>query len=184
MYVLSIGQFPTKIIIFEGRMDRIKTDIIKLLGENARYSYSQLAAMTGASETQVQTAVKELEDSGVIVKYSAIINTEAMADAHKKVQALIEVKVAPQKLKGFDSYAEEIYNFKEVQSLYLMSGVFDLAVFVEGDGITDIAKFVAEKLSVIDGITSVQTHFILKRYKIEGHVTKQSEECQRQIIQA
>ncbi len=165
-------------------MEKLKNELIKLLDENARYTYKQLAAMTGVTEQQAADAVRELEADGVIVKYSAIINTEAMGDANKKVNALIEVKVAPQKLKGFDSYAEEIYNFKEVKSLYLMSGVFDLAVFVEGDAITDIAKFVAEKLSVIDGITSVQTHFILKRYKIEGHVTKQSSEGQRQIIQA
>ena len=63
-----------------------------------------------------------------------------------------------------------------------MSGGFDLAVFVEGEGITDIAKFIAEKLSVIDGIVSVQTHFILKKYKIEGQVTKPTEECKRQLI--
>ena len=165
-------------------MEKLKNELIKLLDENARYTYKQLAAMTGVTEQQAADAVRELEADGVIVKYSAIINTEAMEDANKKVNALIEVKVAPQKLKGFDSYAEEIYNFKEVKSLYLMSGVFDLAVFVEGDAITERAKFVAEKLSVIDGITSVQTHFILKRYKIEGHVTKQSNEGQRQIIQA
>ena len=163
-------------------MDKLKKDLIKLLGENARYTYAQLAAMTAADEAAVAAAVKELEADGVIVKYAAIFNTEAFAE--KKVQALIEVKVAPQKLKGFDSYAEQLYNFKEVQSLYLMSGVFDLAVFVEGNHITDIAKFVSEKLSVIDGITSVQTHFILKRYKIEGQVTKQSEESRRQLIQA
>ena len=117
-----------------------------------------------------------------IVKYAAIVNTETVYD--KKVQALIEVKVAPQKLKGFDSYAEEIYCFKEVQSLYLMSGGFDLAVFVEGDSITDIAKFIAEKLSVIDGITGVATHFILKKYKIEGQITRAPEEIKRQIVQA
>ena len=107
-----------------------------------------------------------------------------MEDIGSKVQALIEVKVSPQKLKGFDSYAEEIYSFKEVSSLYLMSGVFDLAVFVEGKDITDIARFVSERLSVIDGITSVQTHFILKRYKIEGQITKVSDERERQLIQA
>jgi DNA-binding Lrp family transcriptional regulator len=104
--------------------------------------------------------------------------------ANTTVQALIEVKVAPQKLKGFDSYAEEIYNFDEVKSLYLMSGGFDLAVFVEGKTITDIAKFIAEKLSVIDGIVSVATHFILKKYKIEGQVTQVQEESKRQLIQA
>ena len=163
-------------------MQELKKQLIKLLTENARYTYEQLAAMVGADATTVETAVKELENEGVIVKYSAILNAEALAE--KKVNALIEVKVAPQKLKGFDSCAEEIYRFKEVQSLYLMSGGFDLAVFVEGKDITDIAKFVSEKLSVIDGIISVQTHFILKRYKIEGQVTKPDEENRRQLIQA
>ena len=163
-------------------MDNLKNSLLELLTENARYSFNQLSAITGADEEQVKLAVKELEDDGVIVKYSAILNAEALPK--KKVQALIEVKVAPQKLKGFDSYAEEIYSFKEVSSLYLMSGVFDLAVFVEGKDISDIAKFVAERLSVIDGITSVQTHFILKRYKIEGQITKLQDEIQRQLIQA
>ena len=163
-------------------MEGLKKQLIALLGENARYTYSQLAAITGADEKIIASAVKQLEADGVIVKYATIFNTEALAE--KKVQALIEVKVAPQKLKGFDSYAEQLYNFKEVQSLYLMSGVFDLAVFVEGKHITDIAQFVSEKLSVIEGITSVQTHFILKRYKIEGQVTVKSEEAKRQIIQA
>lgn len=160
----------------------LKNKLLRLLDENAKYTYAQLSAMTGAKEELVSKAIAELEESGVIVKYSAIINTEAI-EGNKKVNALIEVKVAPQKLKGFDSYAEQIYQFNEVKSLYLMSGVFDLAVFVEGNSITDIATFVSEKLSVIDGITSVQTHFILKRYKIEGHVTKQGEE-KRQIVQA
>ena len=163
-------------------MEKIKNEIIQLLSENARYSYAQIGNIVGVSAERAETLVKELEKDGVIVKYSAIINTEATSD--KKTQALIEVKVAPQKLKGFDSYAEEIYSFPEVTSLYLMSGGFDLAVFVEGDGITEIAKFIAEKLSVIDGIISVQTHFILKKYKIEGQVTKPTEECKRQIIQA
>jgi DNA-binding Lrp family transcriptional regulator len=139
-----------------------------------------MAYMLSSDEKTVESAVKELEADGVIVKYSAILNTEVLAK--NNVQALIEVKVAPQKLKGFDSYAEEIYSFPEVVSLYLMSGGFDLAVFVEGEGITDIAKFIAEKLSVIDGIVSVQTHFILKKYKIEGQVTKPAEECKRQLI--
>lgn len=166
--------------LFEVVMDGLKEKVLKLLCENARYSDAQMATMLGVSNAAVEQAIKELEQSGIIVKYSAILNTEAAANG---VQALIEVKVAPQKLNGFDSYAEEIYNFPEVKSLYLMSGGFDLTVFVEGKNLSDIAKFVAEKLSVIDGITSVATHFILKKYKIEGCVTKQKEE-KRQIIQA
>ena len=163
-------------------MEKIKTQILDLLAENARYTDKEISAMLGVAEQTIAAARSQLEKDGVIVKYAAIINTEVLAET--KVQALIEVKVEPQKLKGFDSYAEEIYHFEEVQSLYLMSGGFDLAVFVEGKRLTDIAKFVAEKLSVIDGITSVATHFILKKYKIEGTVTKQNEESKRQIVQA
>ncbi len=162
-------------------METLKKKLIVYLKENARYTNAQLAAMAGEEERAVKKAIEELEEEGIIVKYAAIINTEALKE--KKVQALIEVKVAPQKLKGFDSYAEDLYQFSEVTSLYLMSGGFDLAVFVEGDNIAEIATFVSEKLSVIEGITSVQTHFILKKYKIEGQVTKPTEE-RRQIIQA
>ena len=163
-------------------MEKFKNDLISLLKENARYSYKEMALMLSSDEKTVKDTVLELENQGVIVKYSAILNTEVMAK--NNVQALIEVKVAPQKLKGFDAYAEEIYSFPEVTSLYLMSGGFDLAVFVEGESLTDIARFVAEKLSVIDGIIGVATHFILKKYKIEGVIAKQKEESKRQIVQA
>lgn len=164
-------------------MGTFQNEIIKLLTENARYTNAQMANILGVTEKEVEESVLDLESKGVIVKYSAIINSEAV-EGEKVVQALIEVKVAPQKLKGFDSYAEEIYSFKEVTSLYLMSGGFDLAVFVEGKNLGDIARFVAEKLSVIEGIASVQTHFILKKYKIEGQITSVSEESKRQIIGA
>lgn len=163
-------------------MEKLNRQIIKLLSENARYTFEQIADITGADKITVERAVSDLEKSGAIVKYSAILNTEVISA--KSVEALIEVKVAPQKLKGFDAYAEDLYDFEEVKSLYLMSGGFDLAVFVEGETISDIARFVAEKLSVIDGITGVQTHFILKKYKIEGQVTKPAEEHKRQIYQA
>ncbi len=163
-------------------MDKMKNEIINLLQEDARYTPMQMAKVLGTDENAVKSAVNELENEGVIVKYSAIVNNEKLKS--DKVQAFIEVKVAPQKLKGFDSYAEEIYNFSEVQSLYLMSGGFDLAVFVEGENLTAVARFIAEKLSVIDGIVGVQTHFILKKYKIEGQVTSIKEESKRQIIQA
>ena len=163
-------------------MDNLQKSVLNLLRENARYSIEQISKITGAKNEDVAVAIKALEDSGAIVKYSAIINGEVLGEKH--VQALIEVKVAPQKLKGFDSCAEEINEFSEVQSLYLMSGGFDLAIFVEGNDISDIARFVAEKLSVIDGIVAVQTHFILKKYKIEGQITKPLSERERQIILA
>lgn len=161
-------------------MDKLSASIIKLLEENARYSYAEMADILGVSEKEIKKATDELEDNKTIVKYAAILNTEVMPE--KTVQALIEVKVAPQKLKGFDSCAEEIYNFSEVKSLYLMSGGFDLAVFVEGKDITSIAKFVAEKLSVLDGIVGVATHFILKKYKIEGQITRPVDENKREAF--
>jgi DNA-binding Lrp family transcriptional regulator len=163
-------------------MDNLKKQIVSLLTENAKLTAEDLSSILGAQKSTIETAVKELEKDGVIVKYSAIINTEAIED--NTVQALVEVKVAPQRLKGFDSYAEEIYNFSEVKSLYLMSGGFDLAIFVDGKSLADISRFISEKLSVIDGIVSVQTHFILKKYKIEGQITKPSEECKRELFQA
>ncbi len=159
----------------------IKKQILSLLQENARYSAGDIASMLNAEVTAVAGAIEELEKAGVIVKYSAIINTEALED--RDIEALIEVKVAPQKLKGFDAYAEDLYSFTEVKSLYLMSGGFDLAIFVKVKHITDISSFIAEKLSVIEGIVSVQTHFILKKYKIEGQIAVPSKD-NRQILQA
>ncbi|MBQ9514064.1 MAG: Lrp/AsnC family transcriptional regulator [Clostridia bacterium] len=164
-------------------MENLKNKILKLLTENARYTNRQIADMLGEKESDVANGIAELENDGVIVKYTAILNHEA-DPKNSMVQALIEVKVAPQKLKGFDSYAEDLYHFKEVSSLFLMSGGFDLAIFVEGNTLSDIAKFVSEKLSIIDGIIGVQTHFILKKYKVEGQITILKEESKRQIIGA
>lgn len=166
----------------ENGMTELQSKIAKLLKENARYTDADIANILGVKEREVETAIKDMEKSGLIVKYAAIFNEETVKDG--KVQALIEVKVALQKLKSFNEYAEELYNFDEVKSMYLMSGGFDLAVFVEGKDITEIAEFISEKLSVIDGITSVQTHFILKKYKIEGQITKPSKDGERQLIQA
>lgn len=161
-------------------MNKLQSELLKLLTEDARYTPCQLSAMTGASEEEVVSAIAELENQGVIVKYSAIVNNEGF----NVVQALIEVRVTPKKLRGFDAVAEELDNFPEVKSLYLMSGGFDIAIFVEGKTLTDISRFVSEKLSTIDGVLSTATHFILKKYKIEGQVTVKSDGAERQIIHA
>ena len=160
-------------------MDKLSNTLLKLLQENARYDIKTLSMVTGATEEDVANKITELEDSGLIVKYSAIINTEKLEES--SVEALIEVKVVPQKLKGFDAFADELCHFNEVKSLYLMSGNFDLAVFVTGKSIVEVSRFVSEKLGVLDGIVSVATHFILKKYKIEGQVCKK-ETIERQCI--
>lgn len=162
-------------------MKKLEADILKILEEDCRYSPSKIAVMLDTSEAEVSAAIDNMEESGVIVKYTAIVNGEALSD--EIVQALIEVRVTPQKVNGFDAIAEEIYRFDEVRSLYLMSGGYDLAVFIEGRSLRDVSRFVAERLSTIDGILSTATHFILKKYKIEGTIADRSDDSMRLSVQ-
>lgn len=161
-------------------MKKIKDAIIKILEEDCRYPVSQIATMLGESESVIKNLIKEMEDDGVIVKYTAIVDDTKKDDM---VEALIEVKVTPQKNMGFDSIAEEIYCFDEVKSLYLMSGAYDLAVFIEGKTLKQIASFVSEKLSTLDTVLSTATHFILKKYKIEGTIVEGKDKGERLMFQ-
>ena len=160
-------------------MTDIQKKVLKMLQEDARFSAKQIADALGESESAVKSAISSLEKEGVIVKYAALVN--GVKDG---VQAIIEVKVAPQKLKGFDSYAEDLYNFSEVKDLMLVSGGFDLFITVESNDLAGVANFISEKLSVIDGIVGVAKHFILKKYKVDGAIVSVPEESKRQIIQA
>ena len=162
-------------------MKKLEADILKILEEDCRYSPSKIAIMLDKSEAEVSAAIKNMEESGVIVKYTAIVNGEVLSE--EIVQALIEVRVTPQKVNGFDAIAEEIYRFDEVQSLYLMSGGYDLAVFIEGRSLRDVSRFVAERLSTIDGILSTATHFILKKFKIEGTIADRPDDSMRLSVQ-
>mgnify|MGYP001637520679 CR=1 FL=1 len=162
-------------------MKKIQEKLIRLLKEDARYTAEEMAAMLGERADIVSEEIRKMEDEGVIVKYSAITNSEKITS--DLVEALIEVRVTPKKLKGFDAIAEEIDRFEEVRSLYLMSGGYDIAVFVEGKTLGDVARFVSEKLSGLEGVLSTATHFILKKYKIEGQVTYKTD-TGRQLIHA
>ena len=148
----------------------IKQTLIKYLTENSRYTNKQLASMIGVTETEVETAITELEKSGAIVKYTTIINPDKFETG--RVDALINVKVKPQKLKGFDAFAEQLCKYDEVKGLYLISGAFDLAVMITAKDLNGVARFVSETLSAVDGVIEVSTNFILKKYKIEGQTTK------------
>lgn len=149
-------------------MTEVKQAVIRLLEDNARYSYEELARLAGCSVQEAKDIVKELEDSGAIVKYATIFDNDAIE--REVVEALIEVRVTPQKHRGFDAIAEDIYRFDEVKSLYLMSGGYDLAVFVECKTLRAVANFVSDKLSTLDTVLSTATHFILKKYKVEGAI--------------
>ncbi len=147
-------------------MRNLKDDVLAILKDDARTPVKEIAEMLGKDEAEIASVVERLEKTGVIVKYTAVVNDERTACDY--VEALIEVKVAPVREKGFDEIAEYIYQFDEVKSVYLMSGAYDLAVFVEGRTLRDAARFVSEKLSVIDKVLSTATHFILKKYKLDG----------------
>lgn len=140
--------------------------IIEILKQNARFSNSQIADMLGISESEVSSQIKELEDKGIIKGYSVILNEEIYDTS--QVTATIELKVTPQKDCGFDVIAKTIMMYEEVESVSLMSGSYDLAIEVTGRNLKEVALFVSEKLSAIDGVISTATHFILKKYKEKG----------------
>ena len=140
--------------------------LLNILSENSDFTNSQLAQMLGTTEESVAKQIKELENQGVIKGHRAIINWESIPDAY--VEAIIELKVTPKKESGFDEIATKISQFSEVESVFLMAGTFDLMLIVKGKTIQDISNFVAKRLSVIDGILSTATHFLLKRYKEDG----------------
>ena len=138
-------------------------DLIKLLNQNARFSNEELAAMLGTTPKDIADQIEQLEKNGVIKGYSVILD-ESLADKDM-VMAIIELKVTPQRDCGFDEIAKTIMMYDEVDSISLMSGSYDLSVTVKGKNLQDIALFVAQRLSTIEGVLSTTTHFILKTYK-------------------
>ena len=162
-------------------MKTLEIQILSILNEDCRYTAEKIAVMLGANEEEVAAVIKKMENDGVIVKYAAITNAEAMDD--EAVEAFIEVKVPPPKGQGFDALAEEISRYDEVTGVYLMSGGYDLAVFITGKSLKSISRFVYEKISTFSGVTGTATHFILRKYKIEGNVTSKKSGSKRLSIQ-
>ncbi len=161
-------------------MDKLSEKLLKLLYTDCTLNAQQLAALCGVSADEIEEKKKALEAQGIILGYKATVNWEkAESD---DVEALIEVKLIPQRDKGFDRIAERIYNFPEVESCYLMSGSYDLAVIIRGTTLRKVADFVAEKLSVIDGVTATGTHFILKKYKEQNVIFEKREEKVEELI--
>ena len=159
-------------------------EILDLLRQNARLSAEDIAAMTKKTVSEVQSIIKKLEDDGVILKYAAIVNPEKDKAARDKVVAEIQIQVQPQREHGFDAIADRIYRFPQVKSLYLMSGGYDLKVLIEGDNLKDVALFVSEKLSTLEGVRSTKTNFVLKTYKENDIVYVEDERDRREGVQA
>jgi len=141
----------------------IDLEILKLLEKDCRPDAAQLAAMLGQTEETVRAAIDRLESGKVILGYNAMVDWDRTGE--ELVTALIEVKVTPQRGDGFDRIAERIYQFEEVESLYLMSGAYDFTVIITGRTLKEVANFVSARLSTIEGVTGTATHFILKKYK-------------------
>ncbi len=144
----------------------MKEKLLALLNEDARYTAAELATMLGVGEGEVRDAVAELEKSGVIRGYKTLIDWASVDDVH--VTAIIELKIVPQADEGFEQIAERIAGFEHVESVYLMSGGYDLCVIVTGQTFQKVAMFVAKRLATMDGVTSTATHFVLRRYKDMG----------------
>jgi len=155
-------------------------DILKILENDARTTPKQISDMTGVPQSEVTRLIKQAWQDRIILKFKAIVNWDKAENEH--VFALIEVKLEPQKDVGFDSIAERIYRFPQARSVYLVSGTYDLLVLVVGKNNHEIASFVSQKLSHIDGVKATNTQFILKRYKEDGEIIEGKEEVRRQPV--
>ena len=138
-------------------------NLLKLLSKNARYKTEELAAMTGRTEQDVTKEIAQMEKDGLIRGYKAVVDWERMDSAY--VSAIIELKVTPKAGLGFEEVARRVMKYPEVESVYLMSGGYDLSVVVKGKTFQEVALFVAKELSTIDSVLSTSTHFVLRRYK-------------------
>lgn len=152
-------------------------EIFEILEKDARTTPEQISTMTGIPLAEIKKAIKKAEREKIIVKYKAMINWQRLGE--EQVQALIEVRVQPQREVGFDALAERIYRFPQVRSAYLVSGTYDLAVLVVGKTMQEVAAFVAQKLAPLEGVQGTVTHFLLKRYKEDGEILEGKEEVGR-----
>lgn len=160
----------------------LKVELLRALEENARYSLPVLSKMLQVDESTVEQMIKELEADNVILKYTSLVDWSKVEKQEDKVFALIDVKVQPKRGVGFDEIAERIYRYHEVESVYLMSGAYDLSVMVEGKSMHEIAMFVSEKLSTLDSVLSTATHFMLKKYKHDGTVFGKEKQDKRIVV--
>ena len=149
-----------------GRAIEKEERILALLSEDARLTPAQLADMVDSTEEEVAAAIRAFEKNKTILAYKAMIDWEKTDK--ELITALIEVKISPEKAMGFDQIARDIYSHRQVESVYLMSGAFDLTVIINGRSMSDIARFVFDQLAPMEHVQSTSTHFILKKYKEQG----------------
>ena len=158
----------------------MNTKLLRLLEDDCTLTLAQLAAAADMTEDEAKAEIKAMENDNIILGYKAIVDWDRTQ--LESVTALIEVKVTPQRGEGFDRVAERIYQYDEVESVYLMSGAYDLTVIISGRTLKEVAQFVGEKLATIEDVTGTATHFILRKYKEKHLIFKKKEEQVRELI--
>ena len=158
----------------------MREQILSIIEKNSRIDLKELAVILGVEEIDVVNELAAMEAEGVICGYHTLIDWEKTSI--EKVEALIEVRVTPQRGQGFDNIAERIYKYPEVRSVYLISGAYDLLVILDGKTLREVSKFVSDKLSTQESVLSTATHFILKKYKDHGTIrTKKYEDTREKV---
>lgn len=158
----------------------MREKILTFIEKNSRVELKELAILLGMSEVDVANELEAMEKEGIICGYHTLIDWDKVTT--ERINALIEVRVTPQRGHGFDSIAERIFKYPEVEATYLISGGYDLLVTLEGKTLREVSRFVSEKLSTLDSVISTSTHFILKKYKDHGTILHEKYDDERMIV--
>ena len=156
----------------------MKPEIVKLLSKNARYTAKQIAQMTGRDEQSVKDEIALYEKEGILRGYKAVVDWEKMDGAY--VSAIVELTVIPKADLGFEEVASKVASYEQVESVYLMSGSYDLNVVVKGKTLQDVANFVAKELATLESVTGTSTHFVMRRYKEFDTILCENEDDERE----
>ncbi|KIL79533.1 Lrp/AsnC family transcriptional regulator [Bacillus badius] len=163
------------------KINNREREILEILEKDARFTAADISKMTGLNEENVQAMIDKLEEARVLVHYTSLVDWSKVED-DQRVTAMIDVKVTPKRGVGFHETADRISRFSEVSSVYLMSGAYDLSVTVEGKSMNEVARFVSEKLSVLEEVISTTTHFQLKKYKHDGRMFEEKQTDSRIVV--
>ncbi|HOO28460.1 MAG TPA: Lrp/AsnC family transcriptional regulator [Lachnospiraceae bacterium] len=158
----------------------MREKILTFIEKNSRIELKELAILLGMSEVDVANELEAMEKEGIICGYHTLIDWDKVTS--ERINALIEVRVTPQRGHGFDSIAERIYKYPEVEATYLISGGYDLLVSLEGKTLREVSRFVSEKLSTLESVISTSTHFVLKKYKDHGTILHEKYDDERMIV--
>ena len=157
-----------------------RADILSLLENNAKLTASEIAVRLHMDPAVIADEITELENQKVILGYHSVINWDLVEK--ESVTGMIEIKITPQRGQGFDRVAYRIYSYPQVKDCFLMSGGFDLMVIIEGNSLKEVAMFVSEKIAPLESVVSTYTHFILKKYKMQGTIYESSQTEGREAV--